>query len=196
MLKKFNIRTLLAASFTLVLLLVTLVNIPLVINTVTSVVVEAERRELEELYENAKVEIQTEGKLANALASMIANIEPFSAMVANGEREQLAEALVPVFKVMKKDFHARQFQYHTPPATSFLRLHKPEKFGDDLSSFRKTVVATNNLKENVVGLEKGVAGLGIRGISPVYSAGKHIGSVEFGMSFGQPFLKNLKKNLT
>lgn len=193
MLKKFNIRTLLAASFTLVLLLVTLVNIPLVINTVTSVVVEAERRELEELYENAKVEIQTEGKLANALASMIANIEPFSAMVANGEREQLAEALVPVFKVMKKDFHARQFQYHTPPATSFLRLHKPEKFGDDLSSFRKTVVATNNLKENVVGLEKGVAGLGIRGISPVYSAGKHIGSVEFGMSFGQPFFEKFKE---
>jgi len=193
MLKKFNIRTLLAASFTIVLLLVTLVNIPLVINTVTSVVNEAESRELEELFENAKVEIQTEGELANALASMIANIETFSAMVANGEREQLAEALVPVFKVMKKDFHARQFQYHTPPATSFLRLHKPAKFGDDLSSFRKTVVATNTLKKNIVGLEKGVAGLGIRGISPVFSAGQHIGSVEFGMSFGQPFFEKFKE---
>ena len=193
MLKKFNIRTLLAASFTIVLLLVTLVNIPLVINTVTSVVEEAERRELEELFENAKVEIQTEGELANALASMVANIETFSAMVANGEREQLAEALVPVVKVMKKDFHARQFQYHTPPATSFLRLHKPAKFGDDLSSFRKTVVATNSLKKNIVGLEKGVAGLGIRGISPVYSAGQHIGSVEFGMSFGQPFFEKFKE---
>jgi len=193
MLKKFNIRTLLAASFTIVLLLVTLVNIPLVINTVTSVVEEAERRELEELFENAKVEIQTEGELANALASMVANVETFSAMVANGEREQLAEVLVPVFKVMKKDFHARQFQYHTPPATSFLRLHKPAKFGDDLSSFRKTVVATNSLKKNIVGLEKGVAGLGIRGISPVYSAGQHIGSVEFGMSFGQPFFEKFKE---
>ena len=193
MLKKFNIRTLLAASFTIVLLLVTLVNIPLVINTVTSVVEEAERRELEELFENAKVEIQTEGELANALASMVANIETFSAMMANGEREELAEALVPVFKVMKNDFHARQFQYHTPPATSFLRLHKPAKFGDDLSSFRKTVVATNSLKKNIVGLEKGVAGLGIRGISPVYSAGQHIGSVEFGMSFGQPFFEKFKE---
>ncbi len=193
MLKKFNIRTLLAISFTVVLLLVTLVNIPLVISTVTSVVDEAENRELKKLFESAKVEIESEGHLANALASMIANIDSFSTMFANGEREQLAEALVPVFEVMKRDFNARQFQYHTPPATSFLRLHKPAKFGDDLSSFRKTVVATNKLKQNVVGLEKGVAGLGIRGISPVFSAGKHIGSVEFGMSFGQPFFENFKE---
>jgi len=193
MLKKFNIRTLLAISFTVVLLLVTLVNIPLVINTVTSVVEEAEKRELEELFESAKAEIEAEGQLANALASMVANIDSFSAMVANGQREQLAEALVPVFKIMKKEFDARQFQYHTPPATSFLRLHKPAKFGDDLSSFRKTVVATNTLKENIVGLEKGVAGLGIRGISPVFSAGNHIGSVEFGMSFGQPFFEKFKE---
>ena len=193
MLKKFNIRTLLAISFTVVLLLVTLVNIPLVISTVTSVVDEAENRELKKLFESAKVEIESEGHLANALASMIANIDSFSTMFANGEREQLAEALVPVFEVMKRDFNARQFQYHTPPATSFLRLHKPAKFGDDLSSFRKTVVATNKLKQNVVGLEKGVAGLGIRGISPVFSAGKHIGSVEFGMSFGQPFFEKFKE---
>jgi len=193
MLKKFNIRTLLAISFTVVLLLVTLINIPLVISTVTSVVDEAEKRELKKLFESAKVEIESEGQLANALASMIANIDSFSAMFANGEREQLAEELVPVFEVMKKNFNARQFQYHTPPATSFLRLHKPAKFGDDLSSFRQTVVATNKLKENIVGLEKGVAGLGVRGISPVFSGGKHIGSVEFGMSFGQPFFEKFKE---
>jgi len=193
MLKKFNIRTLLAISFTVVLLLVTLVNIPLVITTTTSVVEEAEKRELKKLFESAKVEIESEGRLANALSSMIANIDSFSAMLATGEREQLAEALVPVFKVMKKEFSARQFQYHTPPATSFLRLHKPEKFGDDLSSFRKTVVATNESKQNIVGLEKGVAGLGIRGISPVFSAGEHVGSVEFGMSFGQPFFEKFKE---
>lgn len=193
MLKKINIRTLLGISFTVVLLLVTLVNIPLVITTTTSVVEEAEKRELKKLFESAKVEIESEGRLANALSSMIANIDSFSAMLANGEREQLAEALVPVFKVMKKEFSARQFQYHTPPATSFLRLHKPEKFADDLSSFRKTVVATNTLKQNIVGLEKGVAGLGIRGISPVFSAGEHVGSVEFGMSFGQPFFEKFKE---
>ena len=94
---------------------------------------------------------------------------------------------------MKKEFAARQFQFHIPPATSFLRVHKPEKFGDDLSSFRKTVIATNESKKNIVGLEKGVAGLGIRGISPVFHQGEHVGSVEFGMSFGQPFFEKFKE---
>ncbi len=193
MLKKINIGTLLGLSFTIVLLIVTLVNIPVVLTTVTSVVKSAEERELKALFETATLELEAEGKLANALASSIANIEIFSEMFAQGERDQLAKNLEPVFKIMKKDFNARQFQYHTPPATSFLRLHKLEKFGDDLSSFRKTVIATNQNKTNVVGLEKGVAGLGIRGISPVFYQGKHYGSVEFGMSFGQPFFENFKQ---
>ncbi|MDH5734691.1 MAG: methyl-accepting chemotaxis protein [Gammaproteobacteria bacterium] len=193
MLNKFNIRTLLSIGFATVLLLVTLINIPVVLTTVSSVIKEAEERELQKLFESAKVELESQGQLANALASMVANVESFSEMFANGDRDRLAKILVPVFNLMKKEFYARQFQYHTPPAISFLRLHKPEKFGDDLSSFRKTVVATNANKKNIVGLEKGVAGLGIRGISPVFYQGNHIGSVEFGMSFGQPFFDNFKQ---
>ncbi len=193
MFKNFNIRTILVLGFTLVLLLVTLINIPLAINTVTSVVEQAEERELKKLFESATVELESEGRLANALSSIIANIDHFSKLFAEGEREQLANELVPTFKVIKEQFNARQFQYHTPPATSFLRMHKPEKFGDDLSSFRQTVVETNQLKKNIMGLERGVAGLGVRGISPVFSNGQHIGSVEFGMSFGQPFFENFKR---
>jgi len=193
MLKNFNIRTILILGFTLVLLLVTLINIPLAINTVTSVVEQAEERELKKLFESATVELESEGRLANALSSIVANMDHFSELFAKGEREQLANELVPTFNVIKEQFHARQFQYHTPPATSFLRLHKPEKFGDDLSSFRQTVVETNRLKKNIMGLERGVAGLGVRGISPVFSNGQHIGSVEFGMSFGQPFFEDFKQ---
>jgi methyl-accepting chemotaxis protein len=193
MLKNFNIRTILVLGFTLVLLLVTLINIPLAINTVTGVVEQAEERELKKLFESATVELESEGRLANALSSIVANIDYFSRLFAEGEREQLANELVPTFQVIKAQFNARQFQYHTPPATSFLRLHKPEKFGDDLSSFRQTVVETNQLKKNIMGLERGVAGLGVRGISPVFYNDQHIGSVEFGMSFGQPFFENFKQ---
>jgi len=42
------------------------------------------------------------------------------------------------------------------------------------------------------GLERRVAGLGIRGISPVLHQGQHIGSVEFGLSFGKPFMDEFK----
>lgn len=193
MLKNINIGTLLGLSFTIVLLVITLVNIPVVISSVDSVAQTAEQRELETLFESASIELEAEGHLANALASAIAHIDIFNEMFANQDRAGLSRNLSGVFKVLKEDFNAQQFQYHSPPATSFLRLHKLEKFGDDLSSFRKTVVATNKDQKNVMGLEKGVAGLGIRGISPVFFKGQHIGSVEFGMSFGQPFFEKFKQ---
>jgi methyl-accepting chemotaxis protein len=55
------------------------------------------------------------------------------------------------------------------------------------------VVAANQARKPIVGLEGGVAGLGIRGVVPVALAGKHLGSVEFGLSFGQPFFDEFKR---
>jgi methyl-accepting chemotaxis protein len=110
------------------------------------------------------------------------------------DRAQLEALFVPGFARLKRDYGVRQFQFHEPPATSFLRVHKPAKFGDDLSSFRLTVVETNQVKKPIQGLEVGVAGLGVRGLVPVSYQGKHVGSVEFGMSFGQAFFDGYKKH--
>jgi len=193
MLKNIKIQTIISAGFAFILILVTMINVPMIISTISDVVEEAEKRELASLFKSAKTELKSQGYLAVALSSLVANVDYFAEMFANNERDALNHALQPTFKAMREKFYARQFQFHTPPATSFLRLHKPAKFGDDLSSFRSTVVATNNEKKNIMGLEKGVAGLGIRGISPVYHKGKHYGSVEFGMSFGQPFFNQFKQ---
>jgi methyl-accepting chemotaxis protein len=68
-----------------------------------------------------------------------------------------------------------------------------EKFGDDLSSFRRTVVETNGSRLPIKGMEVGVAGLGVRGLVPVSYEGRHLGSVEFGMSFGQAFFEQFSR---
>jgi len=54
------------------------------------------------------------------------------------------------FAPLKSAYGVEQFQFHTPPATSYLRVHQPAKFGDDLASFRKTVVATNAEQKTIV----------------------------------------------
>ncbi|MBF0565254.1 MAG: methyl-accepting chemotaxis protein [Nitrospirae bacterium] len=96
-------------------------------------------------------------------------------------REALVAKTVKLFKdSLKSNYGIKQFQFHLPPATSFLRVHKPEKFGDDLSSFRNTVVAANTTKRPVSGIEAGREGLGLRVVYPVFYEGQHIGSVEFG----------------
>jgi methyl-accepting chemotaxis protein len=77
-----------------------------------------------------------------------------------------------------------------------LRLHKVQKYGDDLSSFRKTVVEANSTKQIVSGIEVGVGGLGVRLVHPVTLDGSHIGTMEFGTDFSL-ILKNIseKNNL-
>ena len=194
MLKNFTIGTRIAVGFGIVLLLVAAAILPVVLSSLTNIVEKAEHEELESLYRSAEAKLHSEERLAVALATLVAEQKHLQGLFAKGDRDALAAEMVPVFKVMKRDFAARQFQFHLPPATSFLRAHKPKKFGDDLSSFRKTVVATNQKKTTIQGLEKGVAGLGIRGIAPISHDGRHVGSVEFGMSFGQPFFDNFKKD--
>ena len=163
------------------------------VHQVNNLVVTAEDRELKGYFENLKGAIAAETVKAETLSAFVASLPQVQEAFANGNREELLKTFLPAFKLLKTDYAVRQFQFHLPPATSFVRIHKPEKFGDDLSSFRQTVLDTNRDKTATVGLEKGVAGLGVRGVMPVFNGEAHIGSVEFGMSFGTPFFEAFKQ---
>lgn len=160
------------------------------LSTLDGVVTSAERSELDGHVRAISQAIAMESRTAEALAQFVASVPLVKDRFAAGDRAALAALLQPTFKPMADGFGVEQFQFHTPPATSFLRLHKPEKFGDDLSSFRFTVVNTNKTGKPTQGLEGGVAGLGIRGVVPVVGAN---GSVEFGMTFGQSFFDGVKQ---
>ncbi len=128
-----------------------------------------------------------------SLAEFVANIPEVQEAFANRDRERLKELMLPVFNAVKKKIDLHQFQFHVPPATSFLRLHKPNKFGDDLSSIRPTVLEANRDKTPKVGLDRGRYGIGIRGVVPVFYMGKHIGTVEFGTGLTAKLLAPLKE---
>jgi methyl-accepting chemotaxis protein len=55
------------------------------------------------------------------------------------------------------------------------------------------VLKANLEQTTVVGLESGVGGLGFRGVVPVAQAGKHLGSVEFGLTLGRSFFDQVKR---
>ncbi|WP_425406301.1 methyl-accepting chemotaxis protein [Hwanghaeella sp.] len=177
----------------LALALVLLAVLAVAITTVANVMVARDMTErafdqrLSSLRSQLVDEIAAEAHRALSMANTVAGNTAAQEAFAAQDRDQLAQYYVSGFDHLKKAEDVRQFQFHLPPATSFLRVHKPEKFGDDLSSFRHTVVKVNETRQPISGLERGVAGLGMRGVVPVFHAGAHIGSVEFGLSFGQPF---------
>jgi methyl-accepting chemotaxis protein len=76
--------------------------------------------------------------------------------------------------------HNIKIHIHDENIKSFLRVWKPEKFGDDLSGFRKTIVQIKKEKKPFVAIELGRAGLVLRGLAPVSDEeDKYLGSVEF-----------------
>ncbi len=192
MLDRLSIRIRVIGGFSLLLLMFAAIVLPGVSRDLNSLIQSAEKRELQVQFDKVMERIDAERRLATAMATLVATQPHLQQLLVDGNRSQVEAELEPAFHQLQQTFGLRQFQFHQPPATSWLRLHRPEKHGDDLSGFRQTVVATNQTRQPVGGIEQGVAGLGIRGVVPVQAGGKHWGSVEFGFSLGQPFFDAVK----
>ena len=130
------------------------------------------------------------------LAHSVAGMPSIQDNVMYQGREMLLDVAAPLYAGLKNIIDLNVFHFHLPPATSFLRLQKPEKFGDDLSGFRKTVVSVNQTQKDAVGIEAGVAGISIRAVVPVlFLNKKHVGSVEFGAPIDDSLLQQIKTSL-
>jgi len=110
-------------------------------------------------------------------------------------RGQLYQKLLRHYEDLK-EIGFRQLHFHLPNGTSFLRFHRPSKFGDNLKPFRYSVKRTNETLEPTSGFEEGRIFNGYRFVYPLLKGEKHIGSVEVSSSFLQVSqdLKNLEKS--
>lgn len=82
-----------------------------------------------------------------------------------------------------KVYNIQQLHFHLPNSDSFLRFHRPDKFGDNLATVRKTVARANGHKVIVEGFEEGRVFNGYRFVYPLFDEQKnHIGSVEISHS--------------
>ena len=98
------------------------------------------------------------------------------------DRNQLKDFLIDDYKELKK-FNIKQLHFHLPNNDSFLRMHRPNKFGDNLTNVRATVKYVNEKKKYIDGFEEGKIFNGFRYVFPIFNKkNKHIGSVE--ISFG------------
>jgi len=180
----------LAVGIALTLLVVVLVMLPAVLGQLGNVSARAEARQLDDLHATLQGSVREASSHALVTITAVVNAKGVTEVFANRDRAQLQALTSPVFDALKKNHNISQFQFHLPPATSFLRLHDLTKFGDDLSGFRATVVKTNELVQAQSGLEIGVAGIGLRGVIPVSHGGLHVGSAEIGVTFGQDFFNS------
>ena len=106
-------------------------------------VIRGEELKLIAKYNEVQRGFEDRAELATSLAQVVASMPEVQKAFGLRNREQLTKITLPFFRKEKEKLFLAQFQFHTAPATSFLRLHKLEKFGDDLSSIRQTVIEVN-----------------------------------------------------
>ncbi len=99
----------------------------------------------------------------------------------NTLRKELYNSLKDRYNFLKK-LHAKQIHIHLPNNESFLRIHKPDKYGDNLSSIRQTVVYVNEQHKSIDGFEIGRLYDGLRFVYPISENGVHLGSMEVSFS--------------
>jgi methyl-accepting chemotaxis protein len=156
-----------------------------------TVIRHMQHRELVQLAARIRTGIDERSAMATAQAYVLTGTPWVKEAFRREDRETLKRMLVPVYELLRDKLGAAQAQFHRPDLSSFLRLHQPDRFDDDLSLFRETVKRANREKKPQEGPEIGRAGVGIRGVVPVHDREGHIGTFEVGFDFA-PLLDKLK----
>ena len=141
---------------------------------------EEEQRSIEASVNTAHILLETSTINYQQMAMLVSKIPDVQEAIYKKDRNRLISLFQPVFISLKDNFGLAQVQFHLPPAMSFIRFHDLEKYGDDLSAFRKTVVQVATTNRGVRGPEVGVVGLSLRGVEPIFYKDNYVGSVEFG----------------
>ena len=173
----------------LILLAITIsITTVLNINSQRRLIEDEEQQRLLTLNAAFQNTVEDREQMAVALATAFAEMSTVQQAFAEHNREALIAMLHSSYLQLDEKYGIPQSQFHLAPAISFVRLHKLEKFDDDLSAFRNTVLAANRELTPISGLEKGKGGDGVRGVVPVFYAGEHVGSFESGMNFDEGLL--------
>lgn len=107
----------------------------------------------------------------------------------NKIREKIYDNIKKNYQYMKRQ-GILQVQFVFKDNFSFLRMHKPDKYGDDLTNIRHSFVWSNKNSKIIKGFEQGKTAHGFRYVYPVYDFdNNHIITLE--ISFGSEYMQKI-----
>ena len=149
---------------------------------------QEERRMLNN-YHDFRQRIEARLNFVHTIAEIVATNPDAQAALAAHDREALTRLYQPLYHGLAERAGVLQFHFHLYPGISFLRLHMPDKSGDELTGYRRSIILAYQTGRPTTGLEFGAAGFGLRAVSPIFYQDKLVGSVEIGANVGRDFLK-------
>lgn len=130
-----------------------------------------------------------EGRLDQAQLALgiLTTDSEFQTLLADGDRSGMRTYLETPWRHLQRA--ASRLHVHLPGSVSFLRMHDPDRFGDDLSALRPMVNAVEGAVRPIRGIEVGVHGMSQRVVLPVWVDGSYLGSIELGLPFDEQELR-------
>jgi hypothetical protein len=101
-------------------------------------------------------------EIVEILAEASATTDPHRVKVL---RQRLYEKLADIYQYLQ-GFHIRQLHFHLPGPISFLRFHKPEKYGDALDGVRTSLDRVQKSNQSIHCFEEGRVFNGFRHVFP------------------------------
>lgn len=99
----------------------------------------------------------------------------------NQKRDELYDYLDDAYE-LTTDYQFRQLHFHMPNGDSFLRMHAPDTYGDNLIDIRPSIAYVNTNLEYIRVFEEGRIYNGYRFVYPLFNDDAHVGSVEISIS--------------
>lgn len=161
----------------------------------TAFLEEQGRKEIDGSLKALEQIILQESEGLKGMLEVISSYPGLAKAVADGDRESVAVILQPIFMAVKEDVGVTNLQVNDNSLHAFYRAHKPEEFGDDLSS-RVILRKVANEKKGVQGFDMGRSGLALRAALPLTDEyGVAIGVIEIGKLINNEYLDHLSKRL-
>jgi len=138
--------------------------------------VQRHLRSVEELF---KKRLASETKLMDTAINMLSQSQEMQYAWKTGNRDILLAVASPFMEKLRAVFHVTHFYFHDTKGKNFLRVHKPEKYGDLIN--RYTMLEAEKSGQPVAGMELGPLGtFTLRTVHPWRIDGEIAGYIEMG----------------
>ncbi len=101
--------------------------------------------------------------------------------IRDRDRVALFDLTQERWKALKKgNKHLSMMHFHLPDGSTLLRMHSPEKFDDNVATFRPMIAAVSKEQAEIHGFEAGIHNLAYRSVIPIFENKHYIGALEMG----------------
>lgn len=107
---------------------------------------------------------------AFAMATLLAQDPTMIEPLEQRDRAALLARFEEPFEELRREHGIAHLHFAIPPATSLLRVHAPDLYGDDLTPYRPMLVAAMESGTPLAGFERGRMGASARATVPVLSS--------------------------